>query len=1104
MKHGGFYLSAMLAILLFLGGHTVFAEEVGVADENHLKEAIARGERIVLTEDISLSSPLEIPRDLEIRVRGEGHRIFRGDDFAPLKDSNALVMVEDGAIFLEEVTLDGDDRGRVIEARRGSIALDGVCVSRGSGGAVYAEDTKIHIVGGSFENNRIKDEGRGAALSLSGGELVVNGDGEATTLFSGNGGIYGKDEKGTLGGNIYLDQGARAEMRHIEANIVKGFYCGGFLYANEAFVDVEDSLFKFKEESSLFGHNGGAFYLNNSHGSISNSRFNTEKWTKVTNLGGFIAIGGDDDASRYQISGNNFYGRTKYEGKEIAYYGGAIGIEDGSRGEILIKDNELSHLGVMKNGGAVAIGRDMENETPVHVVFENNYIWETGTRRRHSEKGGAISAARGARVSLDGDRISATQASLGGAIYNGASMEITGDAHLVKCNAYKLGGGIYNDGNLDLDLVEVDGWITLKNNDFSRNEHPEKSEECGGANIYTTSDVTIASRTHFGGFNEKKDIRLIGGDSKLLLRDSLKEPIAVSISEAAGGEKYPEKGTRKVGYLIAEGADGYRPTQSDAHFLHYMTKIQKGDPFYGQSTAAYRDDDSTGVWDFILSPEGRVVLGQRVSIVRDANGGRFEDGSSREETLVVYSPDPPYAYFRDAKKIHPEREGYQFIGWYDASAKDIVRSMAAEKATEQDENLFEKCEDYFEDREKNIRGDFSKLLDPASLTIYGGWVPLKEIPFKAEYKDINGESLSFEAMPEVVVTLFPGEESLILGSNSKEGVFRGKNAVDDRRKPINYSVRSDDIEGFRTEIARDDDGGFILRYIKEPETVFLYFVVDEADRHKGRIEGEFRRRVIKGTEASSLTEPKVAAMSGYRFIGWNPAFEGKIDRDTVYRARFETVESPTGHGAVSLELSTPPVENEGLDLSYRGAYMRGYPDGTFRPDASMTRGEMASMLRRLVDAEALSLKTPFKDVGEDAWYAEDIALLVERKVVSGYPDGSFRPDEEITRAEFAQILANLKHLEEKKDTRFTDLAGNWAKEAIAAVEEKGWVRGYPDETFRPRGAVTRAEAVAIVNRMLDLKIKEDLKDEWSPWSDLSADHWAYGDILSATRTEKSF
>jgi len=176
-------------------------------------------------------------------------------------------------------------------------------------------------------------------------------------------------------------------------------------------------------------------------------------------------------------------------------------------------------------------------------------------------------------------------------------------------------------------------------------------------------------------------------------------------------------------------------------------------------------------------------------------------------------------------------------------------------------------------------------------------------------------------------------------------------------------------------------------------------------------------------------------------------------------------------------------------------YMSGYSGNLFKPNQAMTRAEVTAVLARFVDGETTLIYFPFKDVKSDAWYQNDLQTLANMKVISGYEDGRFMPNKSVTRAEFVSMLARLQGIDKAKaQASFSDLKdAAWAKNAISIALEKGWVSGYKDNTFRPNQAVSRAEAAAILAKAYKLEKSGD-----KTFADVPQNHWAYQAISQMT------
>ena len=188
------------------------------------------------------------------------------------------------------------------------------------------------------------------------------------------------------------------------------------------------------------------------------------------------------------------------------------------------------------------------------------------------------------------------------------------------------------------------------------------------------------------------------------------------------------------------------------------------------------------------------------------------------------------------------------------------------------------------------------------------------------------------------------------------------------------------------------------------------------------------------------------------------------------------------------------------------AYLNGYPDNTIRPQGSITRAEVATIFARLKVGEANipSATTKYNDVNASDWYSKYIAFVTDNKIMEGYEDGSFKPNDKITRAEFTAVVARYNSLI-NVESSFEDISGHWAEKYIGAVTSKGWINGYPDKTFKPEKDISREEVATMVNKMLDRKVDKDGLNNLSikNFKDLDNSSWSYFDIVEASNSHKS-
>ena len=183
-------------------------------------------------------------------------------------------------------------------------------------------------------------------------------------------------------------------------------------------------------------------------------------------------------------------------------------------------------------------------------------------------------------------------------------------------------------------------------------------------------------------------------------------------------------------------------------------------------------------------------------------------------------------------------------------------------------------------------------------------------------------------------------------------------------------------------------------------------------------------------------------------------------------------------------------------------YLFGYPDGTFGPENNMTRAEVAQMFYNLLLDQDVEITKTFDDVPANAWYAKAVNTLSSLDIISGVGDNKFEPERSITRAEFTAMAMKFAVGGEEGENIFSDVDENdWFYDAVVNSIQYGWIHGYGDGTFRPNNPITRAEVTAIVNNMLGRAADEDFvdehADELTPFSDIEK-HWAYYHIVEAT------
>ena len=186
------------------------------------------------------------------------------------------------------------------------------------------------------------------------------------------------------------------------------------------------------------------------------------------------------------------------------------------------------------------------------------------------------------------------------------------------------------------------------------------------------------------------------------------------------------------------------------------------------------------------------------------------------------------------------------------------------------------------------------------------------------------------------------------------------------------------------------------------------------------------------------------------------------------------------------------------------AYLAGYPGGIFGPDQNMTRAEAAQMFYNLLLEKDVEITVEFEDVPADAWYAKPVNTLASLGILSGVGNGRFDPERSITRAEFTVIAMKFANTSGGGVNIFSDVnEDDWFYSAVVDSTQYGWINGYPDGTFRPEATISRAEVTVIVNHMLGRAADRPYviahEEELNTFGDVNRGHWGYFHVAEALR-----
>lgn len=346
-------------------------------------------------------------------------------------------------------------------------------------------------------------------------------------------------------------------------------------------------------------------------------------------------------------------------------------------------------------------------------------------------------------------------------------------------------------------------------------------------------------------------------------------------------------------------------------------------------------------------------------------------------------------------------------------------------------------------------------------------VDVKE--FKTVISSIQGEEeVNTYAGEQLLSTTLTAHFDSITGGETKTAPFNGSIVVEHAGT---YSFELTEEDGQRTGVTYDDSTYKVYVYVKR-----------EGDK---LVVGSFN--IYK---------------DGLSVAGETITFHNTIDtgKDDYYPIIIPTIiNKDTGM----------------LNKTDHFAYVIGYPDGTVHPNGQITRAEVATIFFRLLKDEvrdgAFTTSNSYSDVAYGKWYNNPISTMSALSIITGYPDGTFKPNKPITRAEFAAIAARFDETQSGKSATFSDVIGHWAAKEIGIAYYNDWIKGYPDGTFKPDQNITRAEAMTMINRVLERKPESpaDLLTNMNKWTDnMDTSKWYYLDVQEATNshgyTRKTF
>ena len=504
-----------------------------------------------------------------------------------------------------------------------------------------------------------------------------------------------------------------------------------------------------------------------------------------------------------------------------------------------------------------------------------------------------------------------------------------------------------------------------------------------------------------------------------------------------GGENWQIKTQGRVHvteeYTVTFNAYGGFPMPDEQHVKSGEKAVLPAEPTLKGHTFAFwylgDDEQNATAYDFNTPVTENITLTAKWNINKYTVTFNSYGG-----TPVPPAQEVEYGLTATEPATAPTKTGYTFDGWY----------LGDEKY------------------------DFSDAVEQ-NITLYANWE--KNI-YTVTYTDgVDGEEVFADQTYRVP---FEDTTPAFKGNPTRDGY------VFDGWKPAFSDTVTGNVTYVAQWTARTD-----LSY-----TVHYYL--------KGTTKKVADDKTVDGQTFNAVVKEEAIRISGYRVYG------NSVKSITIGTGTNEIIFYYTR----ASRPSTPSKPT--LNTGDHYAYVMGYPDGTVRPNGSITRAEVSTILFRLLSDktrdEYFTTESSFTDVKAGAWYNNSIATLEKAGViVDTAKGGAFRPNEAITRAELAAMLAQFSDAKPVKGVKFSDVsAEHWAYEAIAIAAKMGWIEGYPDGTFRPDATITRAEMMTLVNRALErVPSDEDhllSKRVMLTFPDCKSGDWFYIAVQEATNS----
>lgn len=388
---------------------------------------------------------------------------------------------------------------------------------------------------------------------------------------------------------------------------------------------------------------------------------------------------------------------------------------------------------------------------------------------------------------------------------------------------------------------------------------------------------------------------------------------------------------------------------------------------------------------------------------------------------------------------------------------------------------------WYTDETGAVEFDFDKTAIKANTTIYAGYDSVYEIHYFKQLVDGSYEE----------------DTASFVRGFAKEGTM------------INAPEKEDYGTHFRLNEGKSNMSGQVIKATVDEEGKVKCLVLNvyyDRDMHTVTFDTQGGTKIdpVMVRCGNPVAQPITPSKAGYYFSGWflngsKYNFSTPVTSDITITAEF------TKYAPVNPVPPTVEAKDLAFNTTDHFAYVNGYPNGTVQPEGNITRAEVAAILYRVMDAKCVEKyatdKNTFADVDAFKWYNTYISTLANAGVIVDSANGYFRPDEAITRAELAAMIAQFAKVDLTKSVSFNDvLANHWASKEIAIAAKMGWINGYPDGSFRPDATITRAEMITMINRALNRvpSAEDHLLAGMVTFPDCQSGQWYYLAVQEAT------